>query len=125
MASRWWLRPAKAAAARSLTTWAARSEALAQARNNIDAWTREIEGAGLDAILVTVSGCGTTIKDYGFMLRNDPAYATKAARVSALATRHLRISGNARFADARRTARPLTIAYHAACSLQHGQKVVA
>ena len=50
-------------------------KALSQARNNIDAWTREIEGAGLDAILVTVSGCGTTIKDYGFMLRNDPAYA--------------------------------------------------
>ena len=60
-------------------------EALSQARNNIDAWTREIEGAGLDAILVTVSGCGTTIKDYGFMLRNDPAYAAKAARVSARA----------------------------------------
>src|SRR5215475_5270437 len=60
-------------------------EALSQARNNIDAWTREIQGAGLDAILVTVSGCGTTIKDYGFMLRNDPAYATKAARISALA----------------------------------------
>jgi glycolate oxidase iron-sulfur subunit len=98
-------------------------EALARARNNIDAWTREIEGAGLDAILVTVSGCGTTLKDYGFMLRNDPVYATKAARVSArarditeyLATIGLRES---------RAAKPLTIAYHAACSLQHGQKVV-
>ena len=42
-------------------------QALAQARNNVDAWTREIEGDGLDAILVTVSGCGTTVKDYGFM----------------------------------------------------------
>ena len=60
-------------------------QALAQARNNIDAWTREIEGDGLDAILVTVSGCGTTVKDYGFMFRNDPAYAEKAKRVSALA----------------------------------------
>src|SRR5690242_20689635 len=51
-------------------------EALAFARNNIDAWMREIEGQGddkgLDAILVTVSGCGTTIRDYGFMLRTDP-----------------------------------------------------
>ena len=46
---------------------------------------REIDGEGLDAILVTASGCGTTIKDYGFMLRTDPAYAEKAARVSALA----------------------------------------
>jgi glycolate oxidase iron-sulfur subunit len=98
-------------------------EALARARNNIDAWTREFEGAGLDAILVTVSGCGTTLKDYGFMLRNDPVYATKAARVSAralditeyLATLDLRAQG---------TAKPLTIAYHAACSLQHGQKVL-
>ena len=98
-------------------------EALARARNNIDAWTREFDGAGLDAILVTVSGCGTTLKDYGFMLRNDPDYASKAARVSArarditeyLATLDLRET---------RTAKPLTIAYHAACSLQHGQKVI-
>jgi glycolate oxidase iron-sulfur subunit len=58
-------------------------QALAQARNNIDAWTREIEGDGLDAILVTVSGCGTTVKDYGFMLRNDLTHADKAARISA------------------------------------------
>ena len=98
--------------------------ALAQARNNIDAWTREIEGAGLDAILITVSGCGSVIKDYGFMLRNDPAYAAKAARVSGLtkdvseylAGMKLKAAGE----------RPdLTVAYHAACSLQHGQKVIA
>ena len=56
--------------------------ALAKARANIDAWNREIEGEGLDAILITISGCGTTVKDYGFMLRTDPAYAEKAARVS-------------------------------------------
>ena len=59
--------------------------AFAKARANIDAWTREIEGEGLDAILITMSGCGTTVKDYGFMLRTDPAYAEKAAQVSALA----------------------------------------
>jgi glycolate oxidase iron-sulfur subunit len=59
--------------------------AFAKARANVDAWTREIEGQGLDAILVTLSGCGTTVKDYGFMLRNDPAYAAKAAKVSSLA----------------------------------------
>ena len=57
-------------------------EALAQARANIDAWTA-IEG--LDAIVITASGCGTTVKDYGFMLRGDPAYAERAARVSSLA----------------------------------------
>lgn len=97
-------------------------QALAFARNQIDVWTREIEGEGLDAILVTVSGCGTTIKDYGFMLRTDPAYAEKAARVSALAhdvTEYLYA------VDMPSPQRPprLTVAYHAACSLQHGQKI--
>ncbi|MGB6859825.1 MAG: glycolate oxidase subunit GlcF [Pseudolabrys sp.] len=98
-------------------------EALSQARNNIDAWTRELEGAGLDAILVTVSGCGTTIKDYGFMLRNEPAYADKAARISARARD---ITEFLATLDIREVAAPLplTIAYHAACSLQHGQKVL-
>ena len=61
------------------------------ARANIDAWTAEIDGEGLDAILVTASGCGTTVKDYGFMLRTEPAYADKAARVPALPG-HQRIS---------------------------------
>ena len=56
-----------------------------QAKRNIDAWTQEIDGGGLDAIIVTTSGCGTTVKDYGFMLRLDPDYAEKARRVSALA----------------------------------------
>ncbi|MEO1200981.1 MAG: glycolate oxidase subunit GlcF, partial [Pseudomonadota bacterium] len=53
-------------------------------KRNVDAWTAEIEGEGLDAIIITASGCGTTVKDYGFMLREDSAYAEKAARVSAL-----------------------------------------
>ncbi len=98
------------------------TEALASARNNIDAWTAEIEAGGLDAILITVSGCGTTVKDYGFMLRGDPAYAAKAARVSALAkdvTEYLvTLDLPAGEAPGR-----LTVAYHSACSLQHGQKV--
>ena len=98
-------------------------EALSQARNNIDAWTREIEGAGLDAILVTVSGCGTTIKDYGFMLRNEPAYADKAARISARARDITEFLATLDLTEAAAPV-PLTIAYHAACSLQHGQKVL-
>jgi glycolate oxidase iron-sulfur subunit len=98
-------------------------QAFAQAKGTIDAWTREIEGGGLDAILVTVSGCGTTVKDYGFMFRTNPAYAEKAKRVSALArdvTEYLATL------DLRPALEPaaLTVAYHAACSLQHGQKVV-
>src|SRR5690606_9653262 len=60
-------------------------DALDNARRNIDAWMREIESGGLDAILLTASGCGTTVKDYGHMLRHDPAYAGKAACISALA----------------------------------------
>ena len=71
-------------------------EALAQARANVDAWTREIDSGGLDAIVITASGCGTTIKDYGYMLRTDPAYAEKAQRVSALAKDIYRVSRQAR-----------------------------
>jgi len=97
-------------------------QALALARNQIDAWTREIDGEGLDAILVTVSGCGTTIKDYGFMLRTDPVYAEKAARVSALARDITEYLYTVDMPTPQRPPR-LTVAYHAACSLQHGQKV--
>ncbi len=98
-------------------------EALAFARNDIDAWTRELEGEGLDAILVTVSGCGTTVKDYGFMLRTDSAYADKAARVSALA---MDVTEYLSTLNLQPPATPaaLTVAYHSACSLQHGQKIV-
>jgi glycolate oxidase iron-sulfur subunit len=95
--------------------------ALRQARNNVDVWTREIEGDGLEAILVTASGCGTTLKDYGFMLRSDPAYADKAARVSAL-TKDI-AEYLARIEIAPIPAAGLRVAYHCPCSLQHGQKV--
>lgn len=95
--------------------------ALGAARSNIDAWMREIDGDGLDAILITASGCGTTIKDYGFMLRDDPRYAEKAARVSAMA---MDISEYlARIGLPAAQGRGITVAYHPACSLQHGQKV--
>lgn len=97
-------------------------EALAFVRNNVDAWTREIEGQGLDAILITASGCGTTVKDYGFMLRLDPAYAAKAARVSALAkdiSEYMAALG----LKSPVVPRPIRVAYHSACSMQHGQKI--
>jgi len=99
-------------------------EALGFVRRNIDAWMHEIEGRGLDAILVTASGCGTMIKDYGFLLRNDPGYATNAARVAALTkdiSEYLMQLGlNQPAHDS-----GLVVAYQAACSLQHGQKVVS
>ncbi len=97
-------------------------QALAAARANVDAWTSEIDGEGLEAILVTASGCGATIKDYGAMLADDPAYAGKAARVAALArdpSEYL-IGLDPTFASPR----GVTVAYHPACSLQHGQKIL-
>lgn len=99
-------------------------EALAAARRNVDAWINEIEGQGLDAIIVTASGCGTTIKDYGFMLSHDPAYAGKAARVSALARD---VTEYVAGLDLPRPSLPeaMIVAYHSACSLQHGQKIMA
>jgi len=94
---------------------------LEAARRNVDAWTREIEQGGLSAILVTASGCGTMIKDYGFILRADPAYAEKAARVSALARDISEFLADV--AMPQDGGSGLRVAYHAACSLQHGQKV--
>jgi glycolate oxidase iron-sulfur subunit len=95
--------------------------AYAKARANIDAWSREIEGQGLDAILVTISGCGTTVKDYGFMLRTDPVYAGKAAKISVLARDVSQYLATLKLKA--RPPAPLTVAFHSACSLQHGQKV--
>src|SRR5215475_1760666 len=98
-------------------------KALRQARHNIDAWIRELEGEGLDAILVTASGCGTTVKDYGFMLRTEAAYAGKAARVSGLARDICEYLATLEL-DAPVAHPGAVVAYHAACSLQHGQKVI-
>lgn len=94
---------------------------LEAARRNVDAWTRELEGDGVDAIVITASGCGTTIKDYGFMLAGDPAYAASAARVSALAKDVTELLAEVGLQANHH--RRIRVAYHAACSLQHGQKV--
>src|SRR6202022_4382285 len=99
-------------------------DALARARANIGVWLGEAERGGLDAILVTTSGCGTVIKDYGFMLREDRDFAAPAARISALAKD---ISEYLAGIDLLPSAQKgdVTIAYHSACSLQHGQKITA
>ena len=94
---------------------------LGFARRNIDSWIREMDGEGLEAILVTASGCGTTIKDYGFMFRDDPDYALKAQRVSAIA-RDITEFVDKLSLEAGRTP-PYTVAYHSACSMQHAQKI--
>lgn len=95
-------------------------ESHATAAENIRAWAREMDGDGLDAIVINTSGCGTTVKDYGHMFRNE-ALADDAARVSALA---MDVSELLMKLDIPEGAdKGLTVAYHAACSLQHGQKI--
>jgi len=97
-------------------------DALARARANIAAWTAEVERGGLDAILVTTSGCGTVIKDYGYMLREDRDFAQPAARISALAKDITEYVGNIELHKSQQPG-DVVVAYHSACSLQHGQKI--
>jgi glycolate oxidase iron-sulfur subunit len=96
------------------------NESHATAAKNIRAWAREMDDGGLDAIVINTSGCGTTVKDYGHMFRND-ALAEDAARVSAIA---MDVSEILMKLDVPEGADKGTkVAYHAACSLQHGQKI--
>jgi glycolate oxidase iron-sulfur subunit len=98
--------------------------AHAAARAAIAAWMREIDGEGLDAIVINASGCGTTVKDYGFMFRADPEWAAPAARISAL-TRDVSEFMSEIGLQAAAIDPGLAVAYHSACSLQHGQKITA
>ena len=94
--------------------------ARALAMRQIAGWIAEADSGGLDAIVVTASGCGTTVKDYGHIFRADPLWAGPAARVSALAADITELVDRLGLGEAGRAA-PLTVAYHSACSLQHGQ----
>ncbi|MDA7964334.1 glycolate oxidase subunit GlcF [Ruegeria sp.] len=95
-------------------------ESHAAAATNIRAWTREMDGDGLDAIVINTSGCGTTVKDYGHMFRNDPL-AADAARVSAMAMDISELLVQLELPEG--ADKGMVVAYHAACSLQHGQKI--
>jgi glycolate oxidase iron-sulfur subunit len=99
-------------------------DALARARANITAWLKEADRDGLDAILVTTSGCGTVIKDYGYMLREDRDFAGPAARVSDLAKDITEYLAGVDLQPQERRHDGIVVAYHSACSLQHGQKIV-
>ncbi|MDP2265093.1 MAG: heterodisulfide reductase-related iron-sulfur binding cluster, partial [Thiobacillus sp.] len=98
---------------------------LAAVRRNIDAWIPHLD-AGVEAIVMTASGCGVMVKEYAWLLRGDPQYADKAARVSAatwdiseiLAAEKDALLSVASPAPAVRT----RLAYHPPCTLQHGQK---
>ena len=92
----------------------------ASAAANINAWQQEIQSGGLDAIVVNTSGCGTTVKDYGHMFRNDPL-AEAAAQVSELAMDISEVLMKLDMPQGEPMG--LKVAYHAACSLQHGQQI--
>ena len=96
------------------------AESHASAAVNIRAWMAEVTGQGLDAIVVNTSGCGTTIKDYGHMFARDPL-AADAATIAALARDVSEVMSDLGLVAP--SAPPLRVAYHAACSLQHGQQV--
>ena len=92
------------------------------ARANIAAWGRELAGAGLDAIVVNASGCGTAVKDYGFLFRDDPALAEPARAVSALARDVSELMAEIGLQPPTAPG-GMRVTYHSACSLQHGQRV--
>jgi glycolate oxidase iron-sulfur subunit len=96
------------------------AESHGTAAKNIRAWSREMQGEGLDAIVINTSGCGTTVKDYGHMFRNE-ALAEEAKAVSGIAMDVSEVLMKLELPEG--AAKGLKIAYHAACSLQHGQQI--
>jgi glycolate oxidase iron-sulfur subunit len=92
------------------------------ARNNVAAWMVEVEGDGLDAIVINASGCGTTLKDYGFMLQGDPVWAEKAAKIATLSKDVTETMSFLGLGDIKVSDQPVVV-YHSACSMQHGQEL--
>ena len=100
------------------------AEAIAFAKRNIDAWTRLLDkGDRIDALLINASGCGTTVKDYGHMLARDRQYAEKAARFAGMARDVTEFLASYDMGPPKRWS-SLRVAYHSACSMQHGQRIV-
>jgi len=97
-------------------------EARIQAKTNIGAWEKVIEGDGLDAIVINASGCGTTLKDYGWMLKDEPDWSERANKIAALSKDVSEVMTDLSLGDINQVPRPV-VAYHSACSMQHGQKL--
>ncbi len=95
---------------------------LAAMRNNVDAWWPLVE-AGAEAIVISASGCGATVKEYGHLLRHDPAYAERAARIAALARDASEILRDEALDALGVQGRGLKVACHVPCSLQHSQQL--
>jgi glycolate oxidase iron-sulfur subunit len=100
----------------------AEREARQSIRRNIDAWWPHIE-AGAEAIIISASGCGAMVKEYGHLLRNDPVYAEKAARISELARDIGEILATEDLSPLGIDGHGRPVAFHAPCTLQHGQKL--
>jgi len=111
------------------------AEAHAQAKANIAAWDAVaaddaddangnggLDAPSLDAIVINASGCGTTVKDYGWLLKDDPDWAGRAKNISALACDITEIMSDLGLAGVISQARP-AVTYHSACSMQHGQQL--
>jgi glycolate oxidase iron-sulfur subunit len=101
-----------------------REKGLEDIRRRIDTWWPSVQ-AGVEAIVSTASGCGVTVKDYGELLKDDPAYAEKAQRVATLARDIAEVIGT-EIEDTPGEPEPgrkLKVAFHSPCTLQHGQKL--
>ena len=98
------------------------TDTKAYVRANVSAWSEELRGEGLDAVVVNASGCGTTVKDYGHILKNDPRWAEASLKISDLAMDITELLQVLDFPELNQK-QGLKVAYHAACSLQHGQKL--
>ena len=100
-------------------------DSLPYMKRLIDVWHEELSNGGLDYIVINTSGCGTVIKDYGHIFRNDPEYAQKAAAVSAIAKDFSEVVDDLGIPPEVPVKPPegVRVAYHDACSLQHGQKI--
>ena len=96
------------------------TESHAAAAQNIRAWQSEIDHGGLDAVVINTSGCGTTVKDYGHMFR-DSDLAEEAAQISKLTMDVSELLMQLEMPDLEQ--KNIKVAYHAACSLQHGQQI--
>jgi glycolate dehydrogenase iron-sulfur subunit len=100
------------------------ADAIAMAKRNIDAWMRVIgKGDPIDAVIVNASGCGTTVKDYGHLLAREPKYAERAAKIAGMARDVTEFIGSYDLGPPKRWS-SLRVAYHSACSMQHGQRIV-